>query len=182
MGRTPAIVVTLGALAFAGAASAHGDHHAKGAKVYRAALTKGKAHLVDGKKHNKLTIHLRGLTAGQTYIWQLHKAASATSDPCSPAQPVVVGSPYGDWAYGALVANDAGNASAKATSATFDSRADTGPFYVEVHLGDGTVIACGVLKAKTSHGKHNHASKHLQPRHDTDGKGPGHGGGQGHDD
>jgi hypothetical protein len=176
MGRTSAIVVTLVALAFAGVAGAHGDHHnAKGAKVYRAALANGKAHLVDGKKHNKLTIHLRGLTPGQTYTWQLHKA-DGTGDPCALPQTVIL-APYGDWVYGALKANAGGSASAKATSATFDSRADTGPFYVDVKKADGTVVACGVLKAK-----HSHASKHLEPRRDTEGKGHGHGAGHGQDD
>ena len=176
MGRTSAIVVTLVALAFAGVASAHGDHNPKGAKVYRATLVKtaaadtaqlpniaGKAQLVDGKKRNKISIHVRGLTAGTTYLWHIHKAANATDDPCAPTTPVVDGTPYGDWVSGALTANDAGNASAKGTSATFDSRADTGPFYVDVHLADGTVIACGVLKGKTKK-SHGHANKQVESR------------------
>jgi hypothetical protein len=192
---TSAIVATVGALAFAGVATAHGDHGAKGAKVYRATLlktaaadtaqlpdVKGKAQLVDGKKRNKISIHVRGLKPGDTYLWHIHKAANATDDPCAPSAPVVDGTPYGDWVYGALTANEAGNASAKGTSATFDSRADPGPFYVDVHLGDGTIIACGVLKtkAKKSHGKNSHASKQPQPRRDTEGK--GHGPGHGRDD
>ena len=156
--RRTAILATAGALAFAGVAGAHGDHH--GAKVYRATLVKtaaadtaqlpdvtGKAQLVDGKKRNKVSVHVRGLKAGETYAWHVHKAANATDDPCAPTMPTVV-APYGDWAYGALTADPEGNASAKATSATFDSRADKGPFFVDVHLADGTVVACGVLKGK----------------------------------
>jgi hypothetical protein len=195
---TSAIVATVGALAFAGVATAHDDHQgSKGAKVYRAKLVKttaadtaqlpgvtGKAQLVDGKKRNKISVQVRGLTPGQTYAWHIHKAANATDDPCAPTAPVVTGTPYGDWVYGALTANEAGNASAKGTSATFDSRADPGLFYVDVHQADGTVIACGALKtkAKKSHGKHSHANKHLQPRHDTEGKGHGHGPDQGQND
>jgi hypothetical protein len=193
-----AIVATVGALVFAGVATAHSDHQgSKGAKVYRAKLIKtaaadtaqlldvtGKAQLVDGKKRNKISIHVRGLTPGAAYTWHIHKAANATDDPCAPPAPVVDGSPYGDWVYGALTANEAGNASAKAKSATFDSRADPGPFYVDVHQADGTMVACGVLvaKAKKSHGKNGHANKQPQPRHDAEGKGHGHGPSEGQDD
>jgi hypothetical protein len=164
---TSAIVATVGALAFAGVATAHGDHHgAKGAKVYRATFATGKAQLVDGKKRNKISIHVRGLTPGQTYGWHIHKAANATDDPCAPTTPMVV-APYGDWVYGALTANAKGNASAKATSATFDSRADKGPFFVDVHLADGTVVACGVLKSKW----HGHAKPHKSVKGKEDGQG-----------
>jgi hypothetical protein len=184
--RRTAILATAGTLAFAGVAGAHGDHH--GAKVYRATLVKttaadtaqlpgviGKAQLVDGKKRNKISIHLRGLKPGETYGWHVHKAANATDDPCAPTTPVVDGTPYGDWLYGALTANEDGNASAKATSVTFDSRADQGPFYVDVHLADKTVIACGVLKGKW-HGKHGHA----KPHHSVKGKDQGQGRKAGH--
>jgi hypothetical protein len=181
MKRT-ALLATAGALAFAGVAGAHGDNH--GAKVYRATLVKtaaadtaqlpnvtGKAQLVDGKKRNKISIHVRGLKAGETYGWHVHKAANATDDPCAPTTPTVVVAPYGDWVYGALKANEDGNASAKAKSATFDSRADKGPFYVDVHLGDGTVIACGVLKGK-SHAKHGDAQPHKSAQGKEHGQGP----------
>ena len=192
---TSAIVATVGALALAGVATAHDNHHGtKGAKVYRAKLVKtaaadtaqlpgvtGHAQLVDGKKKNKISIHVRGLKPGQTYGWQIHKAASPTVDPCEPTAPVIVAAPYGDWTYGALVANEDGNASAKGKSASFDSRADSGPFYVEVHLADNTVIACGVLKAKTkkSHAKNSHATKSPEARHGEEAT--GHGPKSGHD-
>jgi hypothetical protein len=183
---TSAIVALVGALALAGVATAHDDHHGtKGAKIYRATFKTGKAQLVDGRKRNKISIHVRGLKAGETYSWQIHKAANATDDPCEPTTPVIVPAGYGDWTYRPLVANDDGNASAKGKSATFDSRADTGPFYVEVHLADNTVIACGLLKPKKSHGKKSHATKRPEARHDdAKGKGPDHGDepGDGQDD
>ncbi len=194
---TSAIVATVGALAFAGVATAHDDHQgAKGAKVYHATLVKtaaagtaqlpdvkGKAQLVDGKKKNKISIHVRGLKPGDTYGWHVHKAANDTDDPCAPSALVVDGTTtYGDWQYGALTANEAGNASAKGTSVTFDSRADTGPFYVDVHLADGTVIACGLLKPNhkaKSHGKNSHAHKQIQGR-DAQGEEHAHGPKPGH--
>jgi hypothetical protein len=195
---TSAIVATVGALSLAGVATAHDDHgtKAKGAKVYRATLVKtaasdtaqlpnvaAKAQLVDGKKRNKISIHVRGLKPGDTYLWHIHKAKNATDDPCAPGSPAADPAPYGDWTYGPLVANEDGNASAKGKSATFDSRADKGPFYVNVHLADGTVIACGVLKfkPKKSHGKHKHASEDpvivRSEKGEANGRGPksGHG-------
>jgi hypothetical protein len=171
--RLVAAAAMICTLALAAVASAH-DHHG-GAKVLRATFASGKAQLVDGKKHDKISIHVRGLSPDATYSWHIHKAAGG-GDPCTPTAPVVV-TPYGDWTYGPLVANHHGNASAKATSATFDSRADPGPFYVDVHQADGTVVACGVLTSK-----HSHAKEHLQPRRDTEGKGHGHGPDEGQDD
>jgi hypothetical protein len=161
--RRTAILATAGTLAFAGVAGAHGHQH--GAMVYRASLATtaaphvvGKAQLVDGKKRNKISIHLRGLAPGDVYGWHVHKAANATDDPCAPTTPMVL-APYGDWVYGALTANAHGNASAKATSATFDSRADKGPFFVDVHLADGTVVACGVLKGSVKGKEHGRGTK-----------------------
>jgi hypothetical protein len=194
---TAAIVAMVGALAFAGVAAAHNDNQgAKGAKVYRATLVKtaaadtaqlpdvtGKAQLVDGKKNNKISIHVRGLKPGDTYLWHVHKAKNATDDPCALNSPAADPNPFGDWVYGALTANEAGNASAKGTSVLFDSRTDTGPFYVNVHLADGTVIACGLLKPNhknKSHGKNSHAHQQIQGRdaqgeEHAQGPKPGHG-------
>jgi hypothetical protein len=194
MRLTSAIIATAGALAFAGVATANDNHGAKSAKVYRATLVtadavklpdvKGKAQLVDGKKNNKISIHVRGLQPGATYTWHIHKAANDTDDPCKPTQPVVDGTPFGDWQYGALVANEDGNASAKGKSATFDSRTDPGPFYVDVHQADGSMLACGVLEPSKKHGKHAHGDKQPEPRNGKEslGQGQGHEPGHGRDD
>ena len=164
-----AAVGTALTLAFAGIAGAHGgdggnaDKGGRHAKVLRAKLAHGKAQLVDGKKRNKISIHVRGLTPGTTYTWHIHKAASTSGNPCMPGAPVVT-EPYGDWVYGVLKANAAGNASARGTSATFDSRSDPGPFFVDVHLSDGTVVACGVLTSRHGHDSKHAAARKPEPR------------------
>lgn len=175
---------TVAALALASVATADHKH---GSTVYRATLAKtpaadaaalpavrGKAQLVDGKKRNKISIHLRGLKPGETYPWHIHKAKNSTDDPCAPNSPAADPTPYGDWTYRPLRANDAGNASAKGKSATFDSITNPGPYYVNVHLADGTVIACGVLKAKTkpAHFKLHVEAKPAHPANSQHGHGP----------
>jgi hypothetical protein len=142
-------------LAVPGTAMAAG----KGAHVYRAKLAPvaadattptGRAHLVDGKKNNILTIHAKGLTAGVAYPWHMHAFdPSATPDPCAPGAtpgPVVP-----DFAYPALTANPAGNAHAKAKSGSFDWGPATNGYYVDIHdpVTDAP-IACGVLDRKAS--------------------------------
>ena len=108
----------------------------------------GKAQLVDGKKNNKISIHARHLTPGATYLWHVHQAKAA-GDPC--AEPATVGNPapYPAFDYKPAKANAAGNFNRKLKSKTFPlpPAQDTGfVYYVNVHLEDGTVIACGVLK------------------------------------
>jgi hypothetical protein len=175
-------LAALAALALASVAIA--DH--RGAKVYRATLAKtaaadtaqlpdvrGKALLVDTKKNNKVRVHVRGLKPGETYPWHVHKAKNATDDPCVPGSPAADPTPYGDWTYTALTANEAGGASAKGRSATFDSRADPGPFYVNVHLANGTVIACGVLETRKK--KHFPSGRPEAPPKSERGQAQGHG-------
>ena len=137
-------------LALAGVAVA--NH--KGAKTYRATIAPvpvgatvptGKAHLVDGKKNNFVTIHVKGLTAGTTYPWHVHPFAAGVLNPCLP------GAPQGPidtrFTYGPLTGNDSGNGSAKGKSTTFDW--GTAKYYVNVHdPATGAPIACGVLTRK----------------------------------
>jgi hypothetical protein len=129
----------------------------KGAKVYRAKLAPvaadatvptGRAHLVDGKRNNNLTIHAKGLTAGLSYLWHMHSFdPNATPNPCAPGAtpgPIVP-----DFAYAPLVPNSAGNAHAKSKSPTFDWGPATNGYYVDIHdpVTDAP-IACGVLGRK----------------------------------
>lgn len=73
--------VALALIAVPGTAVALG----KGAKVYRATLAPvavdattptGRAHLVDGKKNNIVTVHAKGLTTGTSYPWHIHAFAA----------------------------------------------------------------------------------------------------------
>jgi hypothetical protein len=147
-------------LALAGVAVANG----KGAKTYRADLTPvnpaattaglatvvGKAQLVDGKKNNKASLHMRSLAADTMYLWHVHEGSCAAT-----------GAPVPGWTYrtqmganGTLTSNAAGNANTKGKSATFN--ADPAKSYsVNVHvatatngLAAGTIIACGDLQKK----------------------------------
>ena len=150
-----------GLLALAGVAVANG----KGAKTYRADLgavnpaattaglptVDGKAQLVDGKKNNKVSLHMRNLAADTMYLWHVHEGSCAAT-----------GAPVAGWTYrtqdvagnGTLTSNGAGNANTKGKSTSFN--ADPALSYsVNVHvatltngLAAGTIIACGDLQKK----------------------------------
>jgi hypothetical protein len=142
--------LALALLALAGTAVAKTN----GAKVYRATLAPvavgaasptGKAHLVDGKKNNILTIRLKGLTPGTSYPWHLHAAAPGVDNPCLAPDGVIDTS----FAYGTLTGNPAGNGSSKAKSPTFNWGDPTNQYYVDAHDPvTGEPIACGVLAQK----------------------------------
>jgi hypothetical protein len=177
------LILCAGALLIAAPASAHEKHerHGKHAKVSKAKLSateaataagiadaRGRAHLVDGRKHDHGTLHMTGLEPGETYLWHVHQA-TAEGDPCAAGSTVANPAPYPGFTYRTLKARPSGNAASKGRSSTFpvaDEESD-GDFYVNVHLQDGTVIACGVLERKRA--------KHHADKHDRGGKGHGHG-------
>src|SRR4051794_21576484 len=152
-------VVTIATLGMTDAASAHRGHtyRASLAPVNPAATTAGvagvggKAQLVDGKRNNKVSLHVRALAPRTTYIWHIHQGSCAAT-----------GAPLPGWLYrtqdgagnGPLTTNGAGNAPTKARSATFN--VDPAQAYsVNVHvaaptngLPAGTIVACGDLKGK----------------------------------
>ena len=114
----------------------------------------GKAHLVDGKKNNILTIHVKGLTPGTGYPWHIHAFAEGVENPCAPGAPQ--GPIDTSFKYGTLTANPDGNASSKAKSATFNWGTATNQYYVNVHHPvTGEPIACGVLARKAPKPKAN---------------------------
>ncbi len=167
MKKLPAIVA-VAALAFvpAGALAAKPNPKEKKptprAKVYKAKIRAvgadaayvttrfGRAQLVDGKKNNKVTVHFRHLTPGGTYLWHVHQA-TGPGNPCEDES--IGGPPYAGWDWtkvNPFTTNAAGNYNKTFKTKTFPvsiAQGDTGfVYYVNVHLADGTVIACGVFK------------------------------------
>ena len=147
-------VMAVALLAVPGTALAAG----KGAHVYRAKLAPvaadattptGRAHLVDGKKNNILTIQAKGLTPGLVYPWHMHAFAPGVTDPCAPG--ATPGPIVDAFTYAPLTANPAGNSRAKAKSPSFDWGPATNQYYVDIHdpVTDAP-IACGVLGGKAA--------------------------------
>jgi hypothetical protein len=161
-----AAVASIVAIGIAGVASADSGHSAK---TYRASLAAvnpdattaglatvvGKAQMVDGKKNNKVSLHVRNLAASTTYLWHIHEGSCA-----APGDPVE------GWTYrtqvltnGTTTSDESGNANTKGKSTTFNAVPGTS-YSVNVHvstvtngLAAGTIIACGDLttKAKKAH-------------------------------
>jgi hypothetical protein len=177
---TAAAVASIAALGVASPATAGGD---RSATPYKASLTavnpaattaglatvRGTAQLVDGKKNNKVSLHMRNLAAGITYLWHVHEGTCAAT-----------GAPVAGWSYrtqvganGTLTANESGNANTRGKSATFNAD-PTKRYSVNVHVATltnglpaGTIIACGDLTASNASGK----SKPKKP-HPPHAKGP----------
>ena len=96
---TAAAAASIVALGVAGVASADSGHSAKTYKASLAAVNPaattaglatvvGKAQLVDGKKHNKVSLHMRNLAAGTMYLWHVHEGSCAAT-----------GAPVAGWTY-----------------------------------------------------------------------------------
>ena len=173
---TAVAVASVAAMAVAGVATAASSHSAK---VYRATLkpvepaattaglatVTGRSQLVDGKKNNKVSLHMRNLAPSTTYLWHVHTGSCAAT-----------GAPLPGWTYrtedaggnGTLTTNAAGNANTKGKSKTFN--ADPGTSYsVNVHVSTatnglpaGTIIACGDLKASKAKGKSKSHPSHAK--------------------
>ena len=177
---TAAVVSCVAIFAVASAATAQGGHSAKTYKASLAAVNPaattaglatvvGKAQLVDGKKRNKVSLHMRHLAANTMYLWHVHEGSCAAT-----------GAPVPGWTYrtqvggnGTLTSNKSGNANTKGKSATFNAD-PTKSYSVNVHVATptnglpaGTIIACGDLTPNKAGGK----SKPKKP-HPPEAKGP----------
>jgi hypothetical protein len=158
-------LATGAALSLAGAAGAHGGHGGHHATVYGGKLAKtaaatdtayaklsGRAHLVDGRKHNPLVVHVRHLKPSTAYTFELSTAA------CDQAS-----APVAAFAITSRTSNAAGNLRGKADSDTFQA-ADGATYFVVVKEAT-TAIACGQLKVKHGHGTFKLNTKKNKNKH-----------------
>jgi hypothetical protein len=158
----------------------------------------GKAQLVDGKRNDKLSVHVRKLGSRATYTFRLQSAATACE------QGAAGGTDVPGWTYrrgGVLVTNRHGvaNGSARARGFRVDRSVE---YFVGVFDSSKRLVACAQLtKKKKPHGKppghskpkppkpHGHDKPHKDKPHGDDkphGNGHGnddkpHGNGHGHD-
>jgi hypothetical protein len=155
-----AAVASIAAICIASVATAASGQSAKSYKASLAAVNPaattaglptvaGKAQLVDGKKNNKASLHMRNLAPDTVYLWHVHEGTCAAT-----------GAPVAGWTYrtqvganGTLTSDASGNANTKGKSATFNAD-PTKSYSVNVHvstltngLAAGTIIACGDLQA-----------------------------------
>ena len=154
--RTIFAAVPLAVLALAAPAAAEGGRHAT---TYKAELgpvaegpvaaatrhedegVRGKAKLVDGPRRDKVQLHVRGLTARQSYSWSLREA-SGDAGACT-------GEAVDAFAYEPLDARRRGHARERARSRTFTAEEGTS-YAVVVTAADGTDVACGEFASKRS--------------------------------
>jgi hypothetical protein len=130
----------------------------------------GKAQLVDGKRNDKLSVHVRHLGAKTRYVFRLQQAETA----CEEGAPG--GTDVPDWRYrrdGVLRTSRKGNANSWARSHTFKAERDTEYFvgvYTATPTGDpGEIVLCAKLTTKS----HKRGGKKPEKRR---GKKPGKGG------
>lgn len=110
------------------------------------ANSRGHFQAVDGKRNDKISIHVRKLAPGTTYAWRIVEAAAGAAYPCASGTPVA------GWTYKPLKANRSGNANATGRSRTFRYDPEKS-YFVGVYLADGNAFLCGELKGKKSKAK-----------------------------
>jgi hypothetical protein len=150
----PLLIVPAVALA-PGTALAHGKHKTK---VYKGTFTLvgadgdyvtgnfGKAHLVDNRRNDKLSVHIRRVAAKTTYTYKL------VTGVCK--QGAAGGTEVPGFRYKTLKTNRKGVGNSTARSKTFT--AQRGVTYSVVVYGGGEVVLCAQLRTKDwpkSHGK-----------------------------
>jgi hypothetical protein len=122
----------------------------------------GTAQLVDGRRNDKLSVHVRRLGSRQRYVFRLLQSARA----CEESAPA--GTPVRGWTYrrgGELKTSRGGVANGTARSRTFNVRHGV-KYFVGVYAGNQLVL-CADLSGKR-HGhkpkKPPHAPKPHKPK------------------
>jgi hypothetical protein len=137
----------------------HGTFYpARDADTYAYPGVNGHVQLVDGKKNDKLSLHVAGLQPKTAYTYSLN--GSTNAHPCSPtaaSNPV-----SGFNASYPATSNADGVANARARSHTFTA-VDTTTYYVVFKQGPN-VLACAVLHGKKPHHSHHHSAP-TRPQH-----------------
>ncbi len=174
MNRLIALLAAGSVLAAPGAALA--KHKAPKSKVYKGSFEYvgadgdyvtgkfGKVHLVDGKRNDKLSVHVRRLAGRTTYIYRLQSARSA----CAADAPG--GTDVAGFKYRKLRTSRSGVGNAKARSRTFrvdrSLRYFVGVFRAEADGRAGELVLCAELntpKAKKKGKKGEKPSKPSKP-------------------
>jgi hypothetical protein len=125
----------------------------------------GKAQLVDGKRNDKLSVHIRRAGRKASYVFRLEKAAKA----CAADAPG--GTAVPGWKYrrdGVLKTSRKGVANSSARSRTFRAERDVEYFVgVYTRTADGApdqLLLCAELRGKKPHRRGHHKPKgHHKP-------------------
>jgi len=121
----------------------------------------GKVHLVDGKRNDKLSVHVRRLASKQTYVYRLQSAPSA----CSANAPG--GTDVPGWTYRKLKTSRSGVGNATARSRTFTvnktQRYFVGVFMAGPNGAPGELILCAELNTPKAKKKPAKPAKPAKP-------------------
>jgi hypothetical protein len=121
----------------------------------------GKAQLVDGKRNDKLSVHVRHLGGHARYVFRLLQAPTAC-DESAPGGTEVAG-----WRYrrnGVLRTSRKGNANSWARSRSFAAQSGL-EYFVGVYTataagGPGELVLCSELRSKGAKGGKHQPGKH----------------------
>jgi hypothetical protein len=116
----------------------------------------GKAHLVDGKRNDKLSVHVRRLAKRTTYTFKLQTGSCG-------------GTEVSGWHYRKLKTSRKGVGNSWARSHTFKAVKGT-KYFVAVYAPDGQLVVCARLSSKgkskphKSHGHKPHGKRDAETK------------------
>jgi hypothetical protein len=146
----------------------------------------GHAHLVDGRRNDKLSVHVRRLAPRTKYVFRLLQAP-AGAEACEEGAPG--GTEVAGWRYrhrGVLKTNRRGVANGKARSHRFRAKRDVeyfvGVYSLTADREPGELVLCAELERRggKSHGKKDDDKGHGHAKSRDDDKSRGKA--EGHDD